>query len=383
MFDSRHYVPILKWKSAEQRTLKDLSAETASHVTPLIELVMPKVSNPFKDKEKKTRKTADEQTAEMLLKFKESRLKEIPEEILKSWGVNPIFVDFSLLHDGASTTQLKIEAVKSIFADATELGLSLIPVLQLNDEFVLKDVVVSLARMSTDGFCLRVPPSDLSNSDILNKKLQAFLDEHKVSREEVDLLIDLQATYGGEVDYADCFKLIQSLENINDWRNLIFASGAFPKDLGECKLGDPNLIPRLDWINWSKRIQKKDLVRNPTFSDYTIRNPIFVESLQFLSPTTSLKYSLERDFMVMKGKRHEFEYFLASANLLMGADEFYGEDFSAGDKFIAERGRHYPQYMQDKNEGKKLKGTGGSEDWIYAGMNHHITLTVDQISNLV
>ena len=55
MFDSKHYIPILKWKSAEIRALRDLSDEDKKHMTPLIELVLPKVSSPYKDKDKKIR----------------------------------------------------------------------------------------------------------------------------------------------------------------------------------------------------------------------------------------------------------------------------------------------------------------------------------------
>ncbi len=42
LFNSKHYVPILKWKRAEQGALKSLAEEYKQFITPVIQLVMPK-----------------------------------------------------------------------------------------------------------------------------------------------------------------------------------------------------------------------------------------------------------------------------------------------------------------------------------------------------
>ena len=374
-----HYVPILKWKSAEQRALKDLKEEDKKQITPLIELVMPKVSSIYKDREKKIKKTPEEMTNEMLQKFKEKRVKVIPKEILEFWGTAPILIDFSLLHDGEHTTQLKVDGMNAIIPDGIALGLSLTPVVGLNDDTEIRSAVCALAKKCGHGFCLRISASDLMDVAKLNEKITTFLGACGVDEKDIDLLIDVKAISEKAGVYLQYVSFTQQIKNLNKWRNFIFSSGAFPEDLSECKFGDPSFLSRFDWINWVEYFKNKstELTRIPTFSDYTIRNPIFKESLQFYHSTTSIKYTLEDTWMVMKGKVREYELYLASANLLANSEHFSGEDFSAGDKFIAEKAKHYPAYMKNK----KLKGTGGSEDWIYMGINHHLTLVAHRVAN--
>ena len=62
----------------------------------------------------------------------------------------------------------------------------------------------------------------------------------------------------------------------------------------------------------------------PTFSDYGIRHPIYVESYQFREPTASVKYTLEDNWWVVKGKKREYKYFLGAAALLSTDKNFYG-----------------------------------------------------------
>lgn len=75
MLKSKHYVPILKWKSAEHSALKALTEKDKDSITPLIELVLPTVPQ-HKDKAKKIKKTDDEMLVEMVLKFKETKIKK-------------------------------------------------------------------------------------------------------------------------------------------------------------------------------------------------------------------------------------------------------------------------------------------------------------------
>jgi len=42
MFNSKHYVPMLKWKRAEQGALEVLTSENKKYITPVIQFVMPK-----------------------------------------------------------------------------------------------------------------------------------------------------------------------------------------------------------------------------------------------------------------------------------------------------------------------------------------------------
>lgn len=380
MFSKQHYVPILKWKRAEIRALEALESKNKNDMTPLLELVMPKVSNIYKDKDRKVKKTSIEIFDEIVAKFKEQRMGEIPLEIQASWGNQPIFIDFSLLYEAQFTTRLKVESLNTIIPAGNALGLALIPVVNLNDEFSIQETAALLSKKYNSGLCVRIAISDLTDVKKLNTKLENLLSSVGVDMVNIDLIVDLKSINEGDSQYLGFVNLIQEIINVEGWRSLILASGAAPEDLSKCKIDEATFIPRLDWLSWIKHAyENKMVVRIPTFSDYTIRNPVYKETEQFYAPTTSIRYTLESDWMIMKGKKLDFKLYLANAKLLVeSSGRFYGEGFSAGDKFIADKAKHYDAYIRSP----KLKGTGGSEDWIFAGVNHHLVLTAHQLASL-
>ena len=114
MFGPKHYVPILKWKRAEQNALQALHEKDKKLMTPLIQFVMPKP---------KAKDIPEKQFEAVISAFRE-KLPQLPQHILKAWGTAPIFIDFSLLY----TTALKVESMKAITASGHALGMRLIPV---------------------------------------------------------------------------------------------------------------------------------------------------------------------------------------------------------------------------------------------------------------
>ncbi len=365
MFNSKHYIPILKWKRAEQNALESLTIEDKKSITPLVQFVMPKP---------KSAKDPEKQFKEVVEIFQQ-KISKIPEEILKFWGNTHAFVDFSLLY----TNPLRIEAVEKITEVGNKIGLHLVPVLNLSDDDTFKTSVYAVAKKYKSGFCLRLVPSDLGDIAKLNEDISRLLKTSGLKETDIDLLVDTKEINGNIEKYPAYIDASQKIANLSGWRSFIFASGAFPPDLSECKIDEENLIPRQDWKNWVEQIKNKKLARKPSFADYTIQHPIYRESTQFYHPTTSIKYALDDVWLVMKGKKQKFEMYLANAKLLLDDKKrFYGENFSAGDKYIAEKGKHYEKYIRDP----KVKGTGSTETWITAGINHHLALVVHQIANL-
>lgn len=369
-----HYIPILKWKRAEQNSLKNLTDLQKKGITPLVELVMPKV-NIYKDKAKKIPKTPNEIFNEMISEFRDVRISQIPKEINESWGQKSLLIDFSLLY----TVQLKVESILRIFGLSKLMGLDLIPVVNLNDDEEIIQTICSLSAKH-GAACLRLVPSDLNSIEKLNERIEIFIKNHNFQESNFDLLIDIKEITELDNNYERLLNVSQNIKNLSGWRNFIFASGAFPEELSKYNIDESNYVPRLDWINWVRIVSDGKLKRNPLFSDYTIRNPIYKESFQFHIPTTSIKYTLNESWLIMKGKKQKFGLYLANANLLStDSSIFYGEDFSFGDKYIAEKGKHYLNYIKNPN----IKGTGSTETWLMAGINHHIACTIDQISKLV
>jgi hypothetical protein len=359
MFNSRHYVPILKWKAAEQKALESLSDKEKKFISPLIQPVMPQPKRP---KEGEKEKTREEQLEEVITKFKE-KIPGIPMQILSSWGTTPIFVDFSLIYDPS----LRVQGFKEVLTIGESLGLFLIPVVNLSSDREIKKTGSSLAKKYGHGLCLRLVRADFTAPEKLSQGIRDLLITSSLSEKDIDLLIDLK---DGNDDSVSVVNLTQKIPNILKWRTFTLASGAFPLDLRDCKIGI-NFLDRSDWKKWLNQVNSKKLKRDPSFSDYTIQHPIYKESLLLFSPSASIRYTLNDEWLVMRGQKGKPAQYLANAQLLSEHPRFFGAGFSFGDAFIVEKGKDL-----------KTKKTGNAKDWLVAGINHHLACTVSQISKL-
>ena len=360
MFDSRHYVPMLKWKRSEQGALKALAEEHKKHITPLIQFVMPKYK-------------LHEQFEDIVARA-EKQMLQIPEKLIEVWGRTPIFVDVSLLF----TTPLKVESLSIVLREGHKLGGTFIPAIYLNDDQEIKKAAYSLAQETRSGICLRLICSDFSDLIKLNQDIANLLSSSGLGEKNIDLLVDIKETEENGNKCTKYLNLSQRIPNLLKWRTFIFASGSFPEDLSKCKFDEENLIPRTDWNIWKDCVESKKLQRNPAFADYTIQHPIYKEASQFFHPTSSIKYTLENEWLIMKGKKQKYELYLASAAVLVKDRRFYGENFSYGDKYVSEKAKHFKSYINNP----AIKGTGSTETWLRAGINHHLALLAHQTSNL-
>jgi hypothetical protein len=360
MFDSKHYVPILKWKRAEQGAMTVLSKERKQYISPLIQFVMSNYD-------------PEDELEEIVQKF-EGHLPEIPGKVIAAWGTTPVFVDVSLLF----TTILKAKSLDFISRSGYLAGGAFIPVIHLDDDPAIKRVAYSIAKDYESGICLRLICPDFSDPNKLNRAIVKLLADSGLKEKNIDLLIDIKETGGNGNKYAKYFNLSQTIPTLSKWRTFIFAGGAFPEDLSGCTIDEENLVPRTDWQNWNKLATKRELRRKPAFSDYTIQYPIYKEKTQFFPPTASIKYTLDDEWLIMKGQKQIYSQYLAHAALLVNDPRFYGKDFSFGDQYISKKAQHLPVYMGNPS----IKGTGSTESWVKAGINHHLTLVAYQIANL-
>ncbi len=365
MFDSKHYIPILKWKRAEQGALRALSENQKKCITPLIQFVMPKY--------KPGKNLKDENLKNIVAKFEE-QLPQIPEKIIETWGTTPVFIDVSLLF----TTHLKAKSIKEISLGGQKPKGIFIPVIHLNDDQEIQDAAYSVVKKTKSGICLRLICPDFSNLTKLNQNINNLLSSSKLTEKEIDLMVDIKETGDNGDKYVQYFNSSQNFPNITKWRTFIFASGSFPEDLSQCKIDEENLIPRIGWKSWKEQVKNKKLQRKPSFSDYTIQHPVYKEVSQFFNPTCSIKYTLENEWLIMKGERQKFAQYLASAAELKKSSKYYGKDFSDGDRYIEDRANHFLVYLNKPS----VKGTGSTETWLRAGINHHLVLVANQVANL-
>jgi len=354
-FIRTHYVPILRWKRAEQVALAKLTADTSNHITPLIELVADNFKNP------KKRELSSEEVA-----------SKISHQLFQFWGERPFFVDLHNLSQGLLTEGPSHFLVQlSNYASITQV--SLIPVTGISRDPSYQSAVRNVIEKHNQGACFRLSREDI-NRQTLARDLKGALSFLEIAPDEVDLLIDFQTT---EQSVPPFSALCAQIPDIHEWRNFIVASGAFPEDLRQLKRNQQHTIDRLDWILWrDQAIPERACTRLPTYSDYTIQYPQYLDRAGPFNYSASIRYTADEYWVIMRGESVSNEegpgtaQWPANAQLLCERPEYSGDNFSYGDKYIKEMISQY-----DK--------PGSPTTWLRAGINHHMTFVVRQLATLV
>lgn len=133
-FGQTHYVPVLRLKGAEKGAMRYLTPQVRAQVTPLLELVSTKNNSPVK----------------------------IANDVRRSWGPSPFFVDdinFPESTDGNALARF-INAMRSH-------GLHSIPITELNRTREHHNTVSSIVAMDGLGICLRLDLKDVRTNQTL------------------------------------------------------------------------------------------------------------------------------------------------------------------------------------------------------------------------
>ena len=367
------YAPILKWKAAEIGALHDLTKEQKKIVAPVFEFV-----RPLKISDKEIRDGVKSPEDKLLRVLSES----IPEDILKKWGDGrPFFADFTLIFP----EDLRKKFAEEFCKNSEKRHLEFISVVNLSADSsdYQKHIVKLVNSYASSKLCIRLNSAEIQDVDMANSLLRQFLSTSNLVRPNVFLLVDLKEKTSDDM-YNMAFNNIQKIEGVAEYANVILAGGAFPKDMSQYKKDEEdNHQKREDWNGWVSRA-KNSIARTPVFADYTIRHPVYDEIVIKYQSTATIKYTTKDRWNIYKGAKGKFDNYLAYASILRVSPDFYGAEFSAGDLFIDKKGEYFPTYMEEVNNSidGKVGGTGSTEQWLRAGINHHIAVVVDQISNL-
>ena len=373
MVNDIKYTPILKWKKAEEGAIKDLSNSQKDSILPMFEFIRPTQVS-------KTAKNLGITNAEDELVRRLSGT--IPKDILLSWGDGRLFfADFTLIEP--IKTRMKFS--NNFIQNSCKLYLEPIPVVNLSADAseYIKNIVTLSIKYLKSNICIRFNKADLIDAGLINKKLSEFCNDYKLAPDSISVFIDLKEDIN-----IGCFEkamfALKDIETPKNYMNIIIASGAFPEDMSKITTEDDRR-DRIDWYNWSHNKSKwYNLLRYPAFADYTVRHPIYNEKAEHYRATATIKYTLDTEWRFFKGQVGKYEMCLAYASALREDRDFLGRDYSAGDKYIDDKGLYYYEYVREvnKNPTKKVEGTGNATQWIRAGINHHIAVVVDQVANL-
>lgn len=370
-----NYAPILKLKFGEITALAEMPENKKMQILPLLEVVC---SSPRKDARDKP---LNVKIASIVDKFINKKLPDFPAWLLQARGSLPYILDFKGVD---IQDELRSTALEFLLKKAHENNQNVIVSISPSDSDEFKGLVFNLIKKYNFGLCIRVIKPDLNNIEQLNTKLQSILTLSGLNIANIDLVVDIKEEQDDE-KYSQYFQAAQKIASLAEWRNYIFANGAFPASMGGLKSGKEHDISRTDFIRFNAIKSKPGIVRIPTYSDYTMRHPIYDPIAEQHSPSPSIKYTTESNWHILKGADNDYGHYFVNSLALTLSDRYYGEPHCWGDKIIKEKADQSIKYLKKRKAagGTKIqaKGAGSSEDWIAIGVSHHIALTLDQFSN--
>jgi hypothetical protein len=351
-FEPQHYVPIMRWKEAERGALSQLDTHDLNYVTPLIELIP---ENFVQNKKRLSNEVA---------------MYWVAGKLMQCWGERPIYLDLLNL---PPTLIPQPESCLVLLAGHMGFSkLSLIPVTGLHRNSSYNIAVRNMAERMKQGVCLRLTSEDL-RSPALDQYVSNLISLLGLKQQEIDLLVDCEI-----IDKAlpKVNNLCQLIPNVDEWRNFIVTGGAFPKDLSAYRKNKRHSIPRLEWISWrDQAISLSSDIRLPNFSDYTIQYARYsARRPGRMTYSASIRYTSEDSWILMRGENvfrkggPGFHQYPDLAIMLCDLPQYCGESYSSGDRYI-------------KEISLQTAETGAAPQWLQAGINHHITYVVRQLTS--
>lgn len=365
MNNKTHYVPIIRWKRAEQDAIKALSSDIRSYITPLIEII----PQDFQQKKKNPPPNPSE------------KITIIAKDIAENCAPGVVWIDLHLIdtqlqelfigkgvHPLEALGRAMREYQTSFFHDSALF----VPVTALRPSKKYQSALVSLVNNDNRGVCLRLRRNDIMQPTIYDD-ISQLLSLLGVEPQNVDLVVD----YGfinTEKPSIDRMRMVFS--RLPRWRSFTVVTGTFPKDLTKYQRNDIYELDRNDWLFWLNDVRNiTEFPTSPNYGDYTIQHAKYYPRLAFFEPSASVRYTSDMKYIIMKGEKPSNEGASSAA-----------DQYRAHSQILVER-REYkrskPSYGDDYfyylSTGAKV---GRAETVLRAGINHHITHVVHQIANL-
>jgi hypothetical protein len=287
-------------------------------------------------------------------------------------GFDAAFIDSSELHSAFHLPG----AVHPLSAAATALadtGARVIPVTGLHRDAAHHEAAVETRKLHPQGhLCLRLDATDVSTASLTHKGVVGFLATAGITTEQTYLLLDLQCLYGQD-DKTVVALVTRLLKLVKDktWAGIIVGGYGFPDQLSTAlSTNEQTYLPRIEQRAFHE-LAIHDWESPLWFADYTVVSPAVVEldwNLIHRVTTPRALYTLDESWFVVRGgafashKDGHGQYY-AIADEIVALEEFSGEGYSAGDKYIWERAQ------------RAVGKPGSPASWITACVNHHVTFT--------
>ncbi len=257
--------------------------------------------------------------------------------------------------------------VEVVYGAARRKGLCFTPVMLASDAG--SSVGMAAVRASRDGrgLAIRIDTKEVSENAGPRLTLSRAVAATGLVAADIDLIVD--AGFVGEYEDGDLAlvaDLVQELDGLGEWRNLIVVATSMPQTLTAIREGTTGILPRREWALWHELVRRGGRV--PTFGDYAIQHPNPPEE-SGPGMRTNIRYTLDDCTLVARGGQFTqagtAEYKVLS-RWILESGRFKDSQFSWGDDVIAgcAKGRIEP---------------GTQNMWRGAGMSHHLALVTEQL----
>lgn len=353
-------MPIIRWRRGEQKALELLDPTLKESMTPLVEI--PPIPWDFENEAPK--RTIDD------------HLKNIGIQLKKSWNHNgPVFIDaYQICIEDDEVMSNGQHPLEFIIDEFQNENIQAIPVTGNHRGTNYQAAVRSINQKYRNGYCLRLVDDDLDEINQIIDWTAKFFNEKP---ENVDLILDYK--YINPKYESRMLRLIvgsiSAIPDLNKWRTLTFCGTAIPESLGDIQTGTDGNIPRSEWSIY-KKILNTHLDRYPSFGDYIISNPEYTEiDPRLMQMSANIRYSVDEEFLIFRGysvrskKYNGWGQALGLSQRIVSHSKYLGRSYSFGD-----------EYIYNCSIGKE--STGNAETWRRVGTNHHLTLVINELSNL-
>jgi len=328
------YVPIMKCKQGEKDALYMLRDEIKDQIVPLIEV-----------------------TPDVISKNNFSGANDF-------WESRPFIFDVSPEYYEELTDE-------EYFTLLSKCDRQLVtPVVKIADS---EEKLSRIGSESVNGAALR-----LYLEEILDDEFEVTYQEFtkKVDVTQIDLIIDVQQVEATKINETSFLikGAVDLINNINDFRNVIFTSNSFPKSL-DVERYELTTLPRLESKVFEKikpHFAAKEI--SVVYSDYTINHWTYFEFILGIQPSFNIRYTTDNHYVIYKGDTNKkgglkIAKVKEACEKLISSPYYFDKDYSWGDLQIHEKAKS----ITDKS--------GNLTTWRAIGANHHITFIVNLLSN--
>jgi hypothetical protein len=359
-----HYFPFLKGKAGELKALANLPRKQRELLTPLLDVPPEDV---------KFERVDDHKSIQ--IDTVEEALDGYAAKIAAAWGpLDTCLIDLAGFHPDLRLAG-GVHPVTAFFVDAKAANLAAVPVTGLERDTAHVRAVKSVCEEWRLGAAIRLRGPVLANRRALATSLPRLLGQIGLAADQVDLLVDCGTLNKSnfEETATTALQIIAALPMLQDWRSLVFSSGAYPFQLGSSvKKNETRELPRRDWQLWRQLIAAAP-ARLPAFGDYGTTRADWPSAFDPTEMSISAKiiYPTDEEWVIVKGEKlaNNPEQYYALARRLRRHSSFL-------------TAKHCPSEARIIECAKEIGGPGNSETWVTVATRHHLEVVTRQLANL-